>query len=201
MSYENVKSYRLRLKQRAVYVLGGKCQCCGYDKCIQALDFHHVNPEEKEYNFNENANRSWDHTKEEIKKCLLVCANCHREIHAGFIDSTKLVSSYDEEKAKEIDQQVKDLKTHKLHYCKNCGELLADSRATYCVKCSHIVSRQVERPSREELKNLIRTKAFTSIAKDYKVTDNTIRKWCDAENLPRKKSDINKISDEEWQLL
>ena len=96
MSYENVKSYRLRLKQRAVYVLGGKCQCCGYDKCIQALDFHHVNPEEKEYNFNENANRSWDHTKEEIKKCLLVCANCHREIHAGFIDSTKLVSSYDE---------------------------------------------------------------------------------------------------------
>lgn len=81
MSYENVKNFRSRLKERATYVLGGKCQICGYDKCIQALDFHHVNPEEKTADFNANANRSWQTTREEIKKCILLCANCHRETH------------------------------------------------------------------------------------------------------------------------
>lgn len=58
--------------------------------------------------------------------------------------------------------------------------------------------RTVERPSREELKNLIRTKPFTQIGQMYGVSDNAIRKWCDAEKLPRKKTEINNYTDEEW---
>ena len=54
MSYENVKNFRARLKERAVYVMGEKCQCCGYNRCIQALEFHHINPEEKEFSFGNN---------------------------------------------------------------------------------------------------------------------------------------------------
>lgn len=61
--------------------------------------------------------------------------------------------------------------------------------------------RTVERPSREELKQLIRTKPFTQIGKMYGVSDNAIRKWCDFEKLPRKKNEINKYTDEEWELI
>ena len=51
MSYKDIKSFRTRLKERAVYVLGEKCACCGYNKCIKALDFHHLDPKQKEFDF------------------------------------------------------------------------------------------------------------------------------------------------------
>ena len=52
--------------------------------------------------------------------------------------------------------------------------------------------------SREELKKLIRNTPFTQIGKQYGVSDNAIRKWCDKYNLPRKKSEIVEITDDEW---
>ena len=55
--------------------------------------------------------------------------------------------------------------------------------------------------SREELKKLIRTTPFTTIGKQYGVTDNTVRKWCDKYNLPRKVKEIKSYSDEEWELI
>ena len=85
MSYQSVKNSRERLKKRMVYVMGDKCQCCGYDKCISALEFHHINPEEKKFTFSANTNRGWATVVPELKKCVLVCANCHREIHSGLI--------------------------------------------------------------------------------------------------------------------
>ena len=63
------------------------------------------------------------------------------------------------------------------------------------------MQQTVKRPNRDELKKLIRTTPFVHIAKKYNVTDNTIRKWCDAEKLPRRASDIKKISEEEWKLI
>ena len=53
--------------------------------------------------------------------------------------------------------------------------------------------------TREELKELIRTKPFTHIAKKYQVTDNAIKKWCDKFNLPRTKKEIKTYSDEDWK--
>ena len=47
MSYTNVKNARERLKKRIIYVMGDKCQCCGYSKCQSALELHHVNPKKK----------------------------------------------------------------------------------------------------------------------------------------------------------
>jgi len=63
-------------------------------------------------------------------------------------------------------------------------------------------NRIVERPDRQTLKKLIRTIPFTTIGKMYgNVSDNAVRKWCDFENLPRKKNIINSYSDEEWEKL
>ena len=52
------------------------------------MDFHHKNPLEKRFELT-SMNRTWDILKEEVDKCLLVCSNCHREIHAGVINITK----------------------------------------------------------------------------------------------------------------
>lgn len=199
-NYKDVKNFRTRLKERATYVLGDKCQCCGYDKCLSALDFHHLNPSEKDFNFNSNANRSWEATRKEIAKCILVCANCHREIHAGLIDNNTLKSSFSEERAKEIDALVDKVKHREIHYCKGCGvEVSRDS--AFCIECSNLNKRVCDRPTREELKNLIRITPFTQIARQFNVSDNAIRKWCDAYGLPRKASEIKRITDEEWKKI
>ena len=75
---------RQKLKEMAVTYKGGKCEKCGYNKCIAALDFHHLNPLEKDFSIgNKGYTRSWENIKKEIEKCILVCANCHREIHSN----------------------------------------------------------------------------------------------------------------------
>jgi len=68
-------------------------------------------------------------------------------------------------------------------------------------KQKSLLFRTVERPTREELKKIIRTKSFTEIGKQYGVCDNSIRKWCNFEKLPRTKREISSYSDEEWELI
>lgn len=73
---------RHRIKTQLVEYKGGKCEICGYDKCLNALDFHHKTPEDKKFALNTaNYNKSFEVLKSEADKCILVCANCHREIH------------------------------------------------------------------------------------------------------------------------
>jgi len=67
--------------------------------------------------------------------------------------------------------------------------------------CSDKHMQKVERPNREELKKLIRTKTFIELGKIYGVSDNAVRKWCIKEGLPSKKSDIKKYTDEEWNKV
>jgi biotin operon repressor len=81
-----VQRRRLKIKGMAVEYKGGKCKCCGYSKYQGALEFHHLDPSEKDFNFSQKGHcRSWEKVKIELDKCILVCANCHREIHAGLI--------------------------------------------------------------------------------------------------------------------
>jgi len=78
-----VTARRKKLKKMAIEYKGGKCIFCGYDKCNDALDFHHLNSKEKEFGLSvRGLTRSWEKIKEELDKCILVCANCHRELHA-----------------------------------------------------------------------------------------------------------------------
>lgn len=65
-----------------IFYKGGKCCKCGYDKCVDALEFHHENPNEKEFKLGSGNTVSWQEYKEEVLKCILVCSNCHKEIHS-----------------------------------------------------------------------------------------------------------------------
>ena len=67
----------------AIEYKGGKCENCGYNRCIEALEFHHLDPEQKDFQFSGNGHcKSWTRVKAELDKCILVCSNCHREIHS-----------------------------------------------------------------------------------------------------------------------
>jgi hypothetical protein len=79
---------RLELKRKLVAAAGGRCVRCGYEKSIHALDFHHIR-KNKENNLatlltSAAGNRSdlLAQALAEVSKCILLCANCHREVHA-----------------------------------------------------------------------------------------------------------------------
>lgn len=205
---ERVANSRKRQKERMVYVMGGKCQICGYDKCIEALDFHHINPEEKDFQISSGNTKGWDKVCKELQKCAMLCANCHRELHANLLKDIELYSPYDEDKANEIKKKIEDLRTHKVCYCKSCGkEISSKTKTGYCADClkkpkvKTILQSNVVRPNREELKSKIREQSFCSIGKEYNVTDNAVRKWCVKYNLPKTKKEINSYTDEEWKNI
>lgn len=85
--------------------------------------------------------------------------------------------------------------------CKQCHKNYVSKKDGICIECAHLNSRMVERPDRKKLKEMIRTMSFVSIGKYFDITDNAVRKWCIAENLPSKKGDINSYSDEEWDKI
>lgn len=95
---QRVKDWRKRTKERMVKSMGGSCQCCSYDKCNQALELHHLDPNKKELSFGSvmaNPTR-WDSVVIELRKCILVCSNCHKEIHAGVRQIPEKFAIFDE---------------------------------------------------------------------------------------------------------
>jgi len=73
---------RRNMKLQAIKLLGGKCIRCGYNKCVDALEFHHKDPSVKEFKLGSGNTLSWKEYKSEALKCMLVCSNCHKEIHS-----------------------------------------------------------------------------------------------------------------------
>lgn len=161
-----------RKKQKAVDYFGGKCQLCGYDKCLSALEFHHEDEDLKEHSPSYIILRwSWDRCKEELEKCILVCANCHREIHFGMYEPEIL--------------RNKVLPTLK-KTCVVCEVEFETKRdaATYCSqKCCKISQRKVNRPAKKELQLLIQENGYRGTGRIFDVADNTVRKWAKSYNI------------------
>ena len=77
---------RLRLKKELVGFKGGKCKICGYSRCLVALDFHHIDESKKEFELSQrDLTRTWKKIVDEARKCVLLCSNCHREVHSGLV--------------------------------------------------------------------------------------------------------------------
>jgi hypothetical protein len=82
---EAVVRRRRKVKEILVGEAGGRCRLCGYDRCLAALEFHHVNPASKEFGLSQNGmGRGIETIRAEARKCLLLCSNCHAEVEAGF---------------------------------------------------------------------------------------------------------------------
>jgi 5-methylcytosine-specific restriction endonuclease McrA len=79
-----VQKRRKNIRWKAIVHKGGCCQMCGDDRCAEALEFHHLNSSRKDFGISgKGYTRSWSKVLEELEKCVLLGANCHRELHAG----------------------------------------------------------------------------------------------------------------------
>ena len=79
--YEKKRKRLFSVKKELISILGGKCNSCGYNKCIAALEFHHFQ-NNKEGNITHLIKDfSKQKALKEARKCILLCANCHRELH------------------------------------------------------------------------------------------------------------------------
>lgn len=84
---ERVLEHRRRRKETLVREAGGCCRLCGYDRCMRALQFHHLDPRQKTFGLGQRGiARSLERARDEAAKCVLLCANCHAEVEARLID-------------------------------------------------------------------------------------------------------------------
>lgn len=168
---EAVKQWRKSTKERIVQSMGGKCQICGYDKCDDALELHHINPEEKEFGLGAiRANPiSWKRITEELRKCILVCSNCHREVHA---DITKLPNKY-----RSFDESFIDYKVDKklLDECLVCGNEKPIKNKFCSLSCAAKKSGKVDWDS-IDLKELLKSNTYTDIGRIVGVTGAAVKK-------------------------
>jgi transposase len=80
-----VAKRRRTVKRKLVEEAGGTCLLCGYHRWLGALQFHHVDPGSKEFHIGlRGHSRSLARSRAEVRKCVLLCANCHAEVEGGF---------------------------------------------------------------------------------------------------------------------
>ena len=175
---QDVINFRRRLKIALVESFGNKCQVCGISYPQSVYDFHHLNPAEKEFGVGaQTTTHSKADTAREAKKCIMVCANCHRLIEHEDLNINGIVCAFDEDA-----------------YYSTLDSLIIKNKENIENKPKNISKK----PPREVLKEQIRTIPFLQLSKLYGVSDNAIRKWCKSYNLPSRVTDIKNISDEEW---
>jgi hypothetical protein len=256
---ERVKAWRKGIKSKIVESMGGKCCICGYNNCNDALELHHIDPMQKDFGFGKvTANpKSWNKIVIELRKCVLICSNHHKEVHCGKItipedykkfneayfkntqlglgselfdkcpicgdikpitkltcsrkcasskthsivwDKDKLFSLIGEDKSymdigellsvsgmavskavKRFFPELYKLKESKIspkRFCSKCNtEITKGSKSGLCSICFSFNRRKIGRPTKEELTEKLKTNSWSSIAREYGVSDNAIRKW------------------------
>lgn len=167
---ENSK-YVIRSQKRKKYDVverfGGQCQICGYNKCLNALELHHLDKTKKEYQPSYIIKSgSWKRIDKELENCILLCANCHREVHAD-----EHTTNYD------FKSYIKPFVEVTCDYCKTNFTTRKDTQIYCSHKCLSLSKRKIQRPSKEELEILVKTTSMVKIGKMFGVSDNAVRKW------------------------
>lgn len=172
---QTIRGYRRKLQ--LIELKGGKCENCGYDKNIAALEFHHIDSSQKEFSLDSRklSNSKWESLVKEVNKCKLLCANCHREIHnpeysKEYVKSLKTKS--------EIKSLIKE--EVKTKQCKYCGKLMAKSDwHQYCSEeCKTLAKQQQfnKYPSLKELEiKYSELKSWEKVAKYFNLTRKIIQ--------------------------
>lgn len=121
-SSDKVKAWRVRTKKRIVEAMGGRCACCGYDRCTSALALHHRDPSQKDFGFGDfrASAISWAKAVMELRKCIMVCHNCHAEVHEGLREIPAEAAQFDERWAdyKVLEQSLREASWMKCPGCK-----------------------------------------------------------------------------------
>ena len=134
---------RVELKRRMVEYKGGGCCLCGYDRCLQALDFHHLDPRTKKFSIAGSHTRSWESLRQELDKCMLVCSNCHFEIERTAIRTQRTAPRSNVTAEAEL-----------MCVCRTCGrQFVYDRRKGHTRgRCNSCGSNRAKPAERHELK-------------------------------------------------
>ena len=184
-NYENLIKWRIDKKQKAVNYKGGCCIICKYNRSLSALEFHHLDPSKKDFAISKYVNIEFHKIKKELDKCILLCSNCHREIHDGLIDINNYDINYNivgkesdfikSERKKEISIKISKPKKILNKKCKICGkDCVIKNR---CAKCASYSNRKINRPPYDILLNEVNDIGYCATGGKYGVSDNSIRKW------------------------
>ena len=171
----HVKEWRKRFKQKIINSFGGKCGICGYDKCNEVFHCHHLDPSKKEFSLGRMMGNphKWEYVIPELKKCVLLCSNCHGEVHAGVTTIPYDIKMCDDSVI--IEQQEKERK--RLTNCPICNNLMSVHRITCSVECAARKSRTVDW-DRVDLYDLWKIKKIpqTHIASTLGISGSAVRK-------------------------
>jgi len=153
--------------------MGGACVLCEYNRCADALECHHLDPEQKDFQISKvlkDAN-AWAKIVPELRKCVLLCANCHREVHAGVAHVHWHLPRFNEEFADYRDQERLKTQTP----CPVCDTPKHPQRTTCSKVCFSKWQSKVDW-DKVDLLVLVETQTFVSIAADLGVSDAAVRK-------------------------
>ena len=168
---QTIRGYRRKLQ--LIELKGGKCEKCGYDKNISALEFHHIDSSQKEFSLDirKLSNSKWESLLKEANKCSLLCSNCHREVHnpeynKEYIESLKTKSEFNK-KEKSVTKR-----------CKYCGKEMPKSDwHRYCSEECKILAKQCSKnyPSLKEIETKYQElKSWEKIASYFNITRKII---------------------------
>ena len=165
---EAVKKWRKSIKEKLVESMGGCCICCGYNKTVAALAFHHLNPSEKEFSISDvlASPISIKKIEEELKKCILVCQNCHCEIHAGIRDIPEIIV------------QPKQI-SNKYEYNYSLCQVCKTSKPNHKITCSRSCASQHRSKidwEKIDIQNELKTKSIIRLSEELGCSDGAIHK-------------------------
>lgn len=166
-----IKERKLFLKLKAIEFKGGKCLKCGYNNPA-SLDFHHLHNKKSDLSLLWSRCAKWERIKEEIEKCELLCANCHRERHC----SPKFEFEFDHESLLKNRKRKLEARTEAI--CINCNKKFHTCRnSKFCSRRCRYSHNQRKIPSLIEIENAKRTMSWKEVAELFKVGKSTIRRW------------------------
>ncbi len=165
-STNRIRAWRKRTKKKLVEGFGGKCCVCKNSHEIELYDFHHLRKEEKTFGIGGSSCKAWARLVAEVAKCIMVCSNCHRLIHNGYVDIPKDAPKF-------IEVFEEKPKT----FCPMCGEEKGN-RLKYCsLKCYNKASRKVDWDNVDVIVVLEEHKFnYVQAGKSLGISDNAVKK-------------------------
>jgi len=143
---QRVIDWRRRTKERIIQAFGGSCGICGYNKCQRSLDIHHLNPLQKEFSLASIRAwpKAWTSIVVELRKCVLLCKNCHGEVHDNVTQIPFSISKFDESFSDYKTLRSLDKKSKTTKNCPVCkAEMFAASK-TCSKSCAATLSWSID---------------------------------------------------------
>ena len=166
----HLSGWRLRTKLILIEYKGGKCGRCGYDKKIpRAYDFHHRNPDEKEFSVSKSTVHNIERLKVEVDKCDLLCRNCHAEVHNDPDRVEALLLAHNDWLKTRLEKKI----------CCFCNQPFRPRKSDqkYCKVGCRNNAVGLRRPSRGELEIELKIGNYSRIGRKYGVSSNAVKKW------------------------